>query len=45
MTSNQVIQEMQAYKVVTKNAEDARAHAIGMQKNSNLALKASVIER
>jgi hypothetical protein len=38
------MQEMQAYKVAAQNAEDARAHAIGMQKNSNLALKASVIE-
>jgi hypothetical protein len=45
MTSNQVMQEMQAYKVASQNVEDARAHAIGMQKSSNLALKASVIER
>jgi hypothetical protein len=45
MTSNQVIQEMQAYKVATQNVEDARARAIGMQKSSNLALKASVVER
>jgi hypothetical protein len=45
MTSNQVMQEMQAYKVVAQNAEDASARAIGMQKSSNLALKASVVER
>jgi hypothetical protein len=43
MTSNQVMQEMQAYKVAAQNAEDARA--IRMQKSSNLALKASVDER
>jgi hypothetical protein len=30
MTSNQVIQEMQAYKVATQNVEDVRARAIGM---------------
>jgi hypothetical protein len=45
MTSNQVIQEMEAYKVDTQNVEDARARAMGMQRNSNLALKASVVER
>jgi hypothetical protein len=45
MTSNQVIQEMQAYKVATQNAEHARAHAMGMQRSSNLALNASVVER
>jgi hypothetical protein len=45
MTSNQVMQEMQAYKVAAQNAEDARAHAMGMQRSSNLALKASVVER
>jgi hypothetical protein len=45
MTFNQVIQEMQAYKVAVQNAEDAHARAIGMQKSSNLALKASVVER
>jgi hypothetical protein len=36
MTSNQVMQEMQAYKVAAQNAEDARARAIGMQKSSTL---------
>jgi hypothetical protein len=45
ITSNQVMQEMQAYKVATQNAEDTRAHAIGIQKSSNLALKASVVEK
>jgi hypothetical protein len=45
MTSNQVMQEMQAYKVAAQNAEHARARAIGLQKSSNLALKASVVER
>jgi hypothetical protein len=45
MTSNQVMQEMQAYKVAAQNAEDARARAMGMQRSSNLALKASVVER
>jgi hypothetical protein len=39
------MQEMQAYKVAAQNAEDARACAIGMQKSTNLALKASVVEK
>jgi hypothetical protein len=29
MTSNQVMQEMQAFKVAAQNAEDARARATG----------------
>jgi hypothetical protein len=45
MTSNQVMQEIQAYKVAAQNAEDARARAMGMQRSSNLALKASVVEK
>jgi hypothetical protein len=45
MTSNQVMQEIQAYKVAAQNVEDARARALGMQRSSNLALKASVIEK
>jgi hypothetical protein len=45
MTSNQVMQEMQAFKVATQNAEYARARAIGMQKSANLALKENVIEK
>ena len=32
MTSNEVMQEMAAFKVATKNAKDACARAIGMQK-------------
>jgi hypothetical protein len=39
MTSNQVMQEIQAYKVAAQNAEDARARAMGMQRSSNLALR------
>jgi hypothetical protein len=45
MTSNQVMQEMQAYKFASQNAEDAHARSMGMQRSSNLALKASVLER
>ena len=44
MTSNEVMQEMSAFKVASKNAEDARARAIGMHKGGNLALKAKVVE-
>ena len=35
---------MAAFKVATKNVEDARARAIGMHKGGNLALKAKVVE-
>ena len=45
MTSNEVMQEMASFKVATKNAEDARARAIGMQKGVNVALKAKVVEQ
>jgi hypothetical protein len=45
MTSNQVMQEMQVYKVTAQNAEDAHACSIEMQRSNNLALKASVIEK
>src|SRR3954471_21108267 len=45
MTSNEVIQEMEALKVASKNAEDARARAIGMQKGVNMALKTSVTDQ
>jgi hypothetical protein len=45
MTSNQVMQEIKAYKAAAQNAEDARARALGMQRSSNLALKASVVEK
>src|SRR4051812_48338400 len=44
MTSNEVMQEMAAFKVAAKNAEDARARAMGMQKGVNMALKTSVID-
>ena len=44
MTSNEVMQEMASFKVAAKNAEDARARAIGMQKGVNVALKAKVVE-
>ena len=37
------MQEMAAFKVASKNAEDARARAIGMHKGGNLALKAKVV--
>jgi hypothetical protein len=45
MTFNQVMQEIQAYKVVAQNAKDARAHAMGMRRSSHLALKESVVKR
>src|SRR4051812_11740239 len=41
MTSNEVMQEMAAFKVA---AEDARARAIGMQKGVNMSLKTSVAD-
>ena len=44
MSSNEVMQEMAAFKVAIKNAEDARARAIGMHKGTSLALKAKVVE-
>lgn len=43
MTSNEVMQEMQAFKVAAKNAEDSRARAIGMSKGVSHALKAKVV--
>ena len=43
MSSMEVMQEMSAFKVAAKNAEDARARAIGMQKSSPLALKAKMV--
>ena len=43
MSSNEFMQEMAAYKVAAKNAEDARARALGMHKGSSLALKAKVV--
>jgi len=44
MSSSDVMQEMAAFKVVTKNAEDDRARALGMRKGTNLTLKAKVVE-
>jgi hypothetical protein len=44
MTSNEVMQEMQAFKVAERNAEDSRNRAIGMAKGANLALKANMDE-
>ena len=44
MTSNEVMQEMAAFKVAAKNADDARARALGMQKGVNLALKAKAVD-
>ena len=43
MSSNEVMQEIAAYKVAAKNAEDARAWAIGMHRGSSLALKAKAV--
>jgi len=43
MTSNEVMQEMQASKVATKNALDNRARAMGMKQGPSLALKAKVV--
>ena len=45
MSSNEVMQEMAAFKVDAKNVEDARARAIGMHKGTSLALKAKVVEQ
>src|SRR3954471_14558094 len=42
ITSNEVMQEMSAFKVAAKNAEDDHARAMGMQKGVNVALKTSV---
>ena len=44
LTSNEVMQEMQSYKVQAQIAQDTRARAIGMQQGSSLALKAKVVE-
>ena len=44
MTSNEVMQEMQSFKVQAKIAQDSRARAIGMQQGASLALKAKVVE-
>jgi hypothetical protein len=44
MSSNEVMQEMQAFKVAERNAQDSMNHAIGMAKGANLSLKAVVVE-
>src|SRR4051812_21933679 len=44
MSSNEVMQEMAAFKVVAKNAKDARARALGMSKVVNVALNAKVVD-
>ena len=43
MSSNEVMQEVQASKVATKNAQDSRAMAMGMKVGPSLALKAKVV--
>ena len=42
MTSNEVMQEVEASKVETKVAMDSRNRALGERKSGNLALKASI---
>jgi hypothetical protein len=42
LSSHEVMQEVQASKVATKNAEDNRARAMGMRQGPSLALKAKV---
>ena len=42
MSSHEVMQEVQASKVASKNAEDNRARAMGMRQGPSLALKAKV---
>ena len=44
MTSHELMQEMQAFKVDEKNAKDALNRAIGMAKGENLVLKMNVVE-
>ena len=43
MTSNEVMQEIQASKIATKNALDNRARAMGMKQGPSLALKAKIV--
>ena len=45
LTSNEVMQEIQSYKVQAQIAQDTRARAIGMHQGSSLALKARVVEQ
>ena len=44
MTSNKVMQEIYAFKVESKLAEDSRARALGMRRGANLTLKAKAVE-
>ena len=43
MTSHELMQELQSFKVAEKNASDTLKRAIGMAKGENLALKATVV--
>ena len=43
MSSNEVIKEVQASKVATKNAQDNSARVLGMKQGPSLALKAKVV--
>ena len=43
MSSNEVMQEIQASMVATKNAQDNRARAMGMRQGPSVALKAKVV--
>ena len=44
MSSHELMQELQSFKVAEKNANDALKRAMGMAKGESLALKASVVE-
>ena len=43
MSSNEVMEEMAAFKVAAKNAEHARARAIVLHKGTSLAFKDKVV--
>ena len=45
LTSNEVMQEVEASKVETKVAMDSRNRALGERRGGNLALKAKAVER
>ncbi|KAM0887545.1 hypothetical protein ACQ4PT_028956 [Festuca glaucescens] len=44
LTSYQLVHEMQALKVAEQNSQDSRNRAMGMARDTNLALNASVVE-
>ena len=44
MTSHELMQELQAFKVAEKNANDALKRAMGMANGENIALVASTGE-